>query len=258
MFYELGTPVHASTRLDRRTFLGASAALGFLGTRISTSAQISTPTSHAEGDADAVAALTSAGQALFDLDTFSFSLETISGSSTIFTGVELESVEGVVRRPIDMRATLTVRAMAQSITIRATAVNGSFYIQDPLSGGSWQNLGEAPELANMINPDWMIQLAISQIKDAQITSDSDETTLVEGYFDLSESLQYLNAESRDTLGSYLAQSPVDVAFWITTSTSLITRAELYGPIFAAESADVEKRIELGAFNEPVDIATPAL
>lgn len=255
MIYELGTPVHSSTRIDRRTFVGSAIALGLFGSVMDVVAQTATPASDAEGDADALAVLQSAAEAILELDSFTFSLETINGSSSIFPGVEIRSIKGAVRRPMDVRATLTVHALIQTLTLSAVAVDGDLYIQNPLNAGAWENMGSAPEMVNMINPDWILQLALSQIQDAHITSVKDEVTLIEGYFDLSNALQNLDEESQETLGEYLAQSPVDIAFWINAD-NLITAAELYGPIFSSESADVEKRIELSDFNEPVNIEVP--
>ncbi len=255
MTYDRGISRRMHAGISRRTFLGSAAALMAFAEMTPVLGQESTPASQAEGDADALVVLEAAGKAVLALDTFTFALTTINGSSTIFPGVELVSVEGAVRRPIDLAATLTVKAIVQTMEISAVAVDGDFYIQDPLSGGKWQEVGSASEIANMVNPDWIIVAAVRLIKDAKITSDADELTLVEGYVDFSESLSNLEGADLSQLEEYLADDPIDVAFWINAD-NLIERVELYGPIFASESADVEKRIELTDFNEPVDIERP--
>lgn len=257
MTYDLGITRRMPNSVSRRTFLGSAAALMAFAELWPAHAQDSTPVSQAEGDADALAVLEEAGKAVLALDTFAFELTTINGSSTIFPGVELVSVEGAVRRPIDLAATLTVKAIVQTIEISAVAVDGDFYIQDPLGGGKWQEMGSASEIANMVNPDWIIVAAVRLIKDAKITSDADDLTLIEGYLDFSESLSQADGGDLSQLEDFLADGPIDVAFWINTD-NLIERVELYGPIFASESADVEKRIELSSFNEPVDIERPAV
>jgi hypothetical protein len=141
--------------------------------------------------------------------------------------------------------------------IGAVAVDGEFYVQDPLSGGNWQQFGSAQGIANMVNPDWIIVAAVNQIKDASITDESDESTLVEGYLDFSETLSQAQGGDSAELEQLLAMKPVDIAIWIN-GDNLIERVELYGPIFASESPDVEKRIELGGFNEPVEIEKPVV
>lgn len=255
MSYDLGIRGSSRPRITRRSMIASALAFSTFASVAPTFAQSSTPASQAEGDADALAVLRSAGSEVLALDTFTFSMETIAGSSTIFPGVELISVEGEVQRPMDVSATLTVSAFTQTMTASAVIVDGEVYVQNPLSAGAWESMGSAPEIANMINPDWLLLAAINLIQDAHITSEKDGITLVEGYVNLSETLGDLDTGDMQELEQFLATGPVDVAFWIDES-NLINAAELYGPIFANESPDVEKRIELAGFNEPVQIEVP--
>lgn len=257
MTYDSGAIYHASTRVSRRSFVGSLAGLGALATVAPAFAQIATPANQSEGDADALEVLKAAGSNVLALDTFTFSLETTAGKSTVFPGVELVSVDGAVRRPIDLSATLNVKALTQTMEISAVSVDGEFYVQDPLSGGAWQNLGSAPEISSMINPDWMVMAAVNLIQDANITSQKDDVTLIEGYINLADSMGELEGAEMEQVKQFLASGPVDVAFWIDEA-NYITTVELYGPFFASESADVEKRIEFSGFNEPVDIEKPAV
>ena len=157
---------------------------------------------------------------------------------------------------MDVSATLSVSVFMQTMNISAVVVEGDVYVQNPLSGGAWENMGSAPEIATMINPDWILLAAINLIQDASITGERDGVTLIEGYVDLFESIGDLGeGQDLQQLEQFLASGPVDVAFWIDPG-NYITQAELYGPIFASESPDVEKRIELANFNEPVEIFVP--
>lgn len=255
MTYDLGISVRTTPRTSRRSMIGSALAFGAFATVAPAWAQSSTPASKAEGDADALEVLRAAGSQMLELDTFSFNMDTISGSSTIFPGVELVSLEGAVRRPMDVSATLNVKLFTQTMAISAVVVDGDVYVQDPLSGGAWQNMGSAPQIATMINPDWILLAAINLIQDAQVTSERDGVTLIEGSINLSETLGELDQQDLQELEQFLASGPVDVAFWID-GDNYITRAELYGPIFSSESPDVEKRIELTDFNEPVEIVAP--
>ncbi len=256
MNLEPGIPLRTPARTSRRTFASGVVAAFALSTT-GLFAQESTPESRAEGDSDAVAVLKKSGQAVLALDTFTFDMQTTHGSSTIFPGVELISVVGAVRRPFDLQATLTVKALVQTMEISAVSVDGEFYIQDPLSGGAWQQFGGAGDVVNMVNPDWIILAAVNLIQDAHITDESNDSVIVEGYLDFAESLSQGGANDVSELEGVLAEGPVDVAIWIN-GDSIIERVELYGPIFAAESPDVEKRIELGGFNEPVEIKKPMI
>lgn len=257
MSYDHAIKASTSPRISRRTLLGSALAFGTLASIAPTFAQTSTPASQAEGDSDALELLRAAGAQVLDLETFTFSMETISGSSTIFPGVELNSVRGAVRRPMDVAATLNVKVFVQTMEVSAVVVDGDVYVQDPLSGGAWQDMGSAPQIATMINPDWILLAAINLIQDAHITSERDDLTLVEGFMNLNEMLADFESQDSSQLEDFLASGPVDVAFWID-SDNHITRAELYGPIFSSESPDVEKRIELSGFNEPVEIVAPKI
>lgn len=251
---------YASTgTFSRRSLLAGVVALGAFGGVVPVMAQPATPPeSQAEGDADAVAVLQAAGDAVLALDTFEFTMETIAGQSTILPSVELVSVQGKVRRPIDIEAKLKVKALMQTMEASAVGVDGEFYLQNPLDG-SWMSMGSASEVATMINPDWILTMAINQIKDAKITSDGNDQTLIEGHVNLFETLSDVGGQGAEMeqMKQFLAEGPVDVAFWINKD-NLIERAEIYGPIFSAESPDVEKRIELSRFNEPVEIEVPAM
>lgn len=256
MSYHAAIKASSSPRVTRRSMIASAFALGTFATIAPALAQDSTPASKAEGDADALKVLRLAGQQVLDLETFMFSMNTIAGSSTIFPGVEVNSIEGSVRRPMDVSATLNVSVFMQTMNISAVVVDGDVFVQNPLSGGAWENMGSAPQVSTMINPDWLLLAAINLIKDASITGERDGVTLVEGYINLFETLGELSeGKELQELEQFLASGPVDVAFWID-SENYITQAELYGPIFANESPDVEKRIELTDFNEPVEIFVP--
>lgn len=257
MSYDLDIRASSRPRITRRSMIASALAFSAFASVAPTFAQTPAPASQAKGDADALEVLKSAGSAVLALDTFTFSMETTAGSSTIFPGVDLNSVEGEVRRPMDVSATLTVSAFTQTMSASAVVVDGEVYVQNPLSGGAWESMGSAPEIANMINPDWILLAAINLIQDARITSEKDGITLVEGYVNLSETMGEMNAGDMQELEQFLATGPVDVAFWINED-NLIEAAELYGPIFANESPDVEKRIELAGFNEPVQIEVPEI
>lgn len=257
MEYESDIRASSRPRVTRRSLISSAIAFSAFASVLPVLAHQETPVSQAEGDADALEVLRSAGTEVLELDTFTFSMETINGSSTIFPGVELISVEGAVERPMDVSATLTVSAFTQTMIASAVVVDGDVYVQNPLSGGAWENMGSAPEIATMINPDWLLLAALNLIQDASVTNERDGVTLVEGYINLSDSITDVAEQDLQELEQFLATGPVDVAFWIDEN-SLIHQAELYGPIFANESPDVEKRIELSGFNEPVDIEPPSI
>jgi hypothetical protein len=220
-----------------------------------------TPETALEGETDAVALLESAVEAIAALETFGFELVTTRGSSTIFQGLELKSVEGVVRRPLDIEATVTVGLPIGEMSATAVGLDGEFWVQDPLTGSEWISLGSDPQIQALINPDQLLLYAVRLVKDAQITGketiNGEETTMVEGtvdFYSMIESAAGMAGES-DMVGQLLVEGPKDVTFWIDGENRVV-EGEIRGPIFTTESDDVVKVLSLFDFNEPVEIEAP--
>ena len=226
-----------------------------------TPAPSGTPVTAVEGDADAVALLEAAAGALAALETFGFELATTRGVSTILEGFELKDVEGVVRRPLDVEAEVTLGLPIGEITIKAVGVDGEFWIQDPLSDGEWISLGGDPQIQSLINPAALITSAVRLVQDAQITGTEKvggiETTVVEGTVDFSSELKSIAnlAGESESLQQYLAEGARDVTFWIDEENRVV-ELEIRGPLFAAESDDVVRVLRFFDFNEPVQIEVP--
>ncbi|HWV23044.1 MAG TPA: LppX_LprAFG lipoprotein [Thermomicrobiales bacterium] len=221
-----------------------------------------TPETEIEGDSDAVALLQSAVTAVAALDTFRFDLKTTRGSSTIFQGLDLKGVTGAVRRPMDIEATVTVSLPFGEISVTAIGLDGEFWVQDPLTSGSWISLGGNSQVQALINPDQLLLYAVRLVHDAKITGtekvDGVDTTVVEGTVDFYDTLQRLlsGTDAGATIEQGLAQGAKDVTFWIDDQNRVV-EAEIRGPIFSTESDDVVRDLSLYDFDQPVDIERPA-
>lgn len=252
--------------VSRRLFLlgGASAAVGLVampGGRTAVAQEpVATPDVRLEGDEDAVALLESAANAIAELDTFAFSLETTRGTSTIMEGFELKNVEGVVRRPVDVQATITMGIPFGEISATAVGVDGEFWVEDPLSADeTWIYLGSDPQFQALINPDRLILLAVRLVQDAQITGTEKvagaETTIVEGTVDFVAAAEAAIGDDASMIAEFLAEGPKDVIFWIDEEHRVV-EAEIVGPLLTTESEDVVRVLSLFDFNEPVEIEIP--
>jgi hypothetical protein len=253
--------------MNRRIFtLGSAGVAGAVAAKPAlrlVSAQESTPEAspavQVTGDPDAVDLLNAAAEAMAALDTFAFELETTQGSATILEGLELKTIEGVVRRPVDIEATLSVSVPFGTIDVTAVGVDGSFWVEDPLSGGEeWISLGSDQELQSIINPDALILLAIRLVQDAKIAGteeiDGAETTMVEGTVDFYAAADAAMGSS-EMLSDIIAEGQKDVTFWIDGEKRVV-EAEIRGPITVSESDDVVRVLRIFEFNEPVEIETP--
>ncbi len=264
------TPFHPLTGMPtrtlsrRRVLFGAGAAAALLARGVAVSAQTpaASPETNISGEDDAVAILQRAAQAMADLDTFAFEMQTVRGTSTILSGFELESVAGVVRRPTDLQAEVAVSIPLGKLQIGAISLDGVFYIQDPLSDGSWMEIGQMGEVQTLINPDVLILNAVRLVQDARVIGtekiDGREATTIEGMVDFSGLLDTVTAaagEEASAMESLLAGEPVQVSFWIDEDDRIV-EVEMIGPIFASESDDVVRVVSLFDFNEPVEIEAP--
>jgi hypothetical protein len=254
-----GLSAHALSRRGVLLGTGALIAAKLAGSSaVSAQGGVATPELQVEGEPEAVAMLERAAEALAALDSFAFEMTTARGSSTILSGFELKSVSGVVRRPTDLQADVEISIPLGNLTVSAISLDGVFYIQDPLSDGSWMELGEMGEIQTLVNPDVLILNAVRQVQDARIAStakvDGRNASIVEGTVDFSGLLDQFG-EGQEQMQSLLADDPVQVGFWIDDADRIV-EVEMFGPIFASESDDVVRILTLSDFNEDVEIEAP--
>lgn len=212
------------------------------------------------GDPDAIALLRDAAGAMADLDTFQFEITTTRGQSTILQGLEVETISGAVRRPIDFTATVAVGLPFGSIDLTAVGIDGRAYIQDPLSSGEWIELEGSEQAVALINPDTLILSSIGVVQDARIegTEDIDgvETTRVAGTIDFAASAEQLSGGSVE-LPAEISSELVDLLIWIDDQKRIV-EIEIAGPLVVTESDDVVRTVSFFGFDEPVEIEAPPL
>ena len=155
---------------------GAIAGLTLLPTLRSVGAQ--TPESGdvpvIAGDPDAVALLGQAVQAMTDLDTFHFFIETTSGTTNIMDVLEIGDIEGDVRRPYDFQTTVNATLFMGTIDITAVGVDGNVVIEDPTSStGAWIDLGTDSATLSILNPDYLFLSAVGILRDVKLDGEED-------------------------------------------------------------------------------------
>ena len=212
------------------------------------------------GEPEATSLLRDAAAAMAGLDTFQFEIATTRGQSTILQGLEVQTIAGAVRRPLDFTATVTVGLPFGSIDLSAVGVGGRAYIQDPLSNGEWIELAGAEQAVALINPDTLILSSISVIQDARIegTEDIDgaETTRIAGTIDFAASAEQLGGGAVE-LPAEISSEPVDLLVWVDEQNRIV-EIEIAGPLLATENDDVVRTVSFFGFDEPVEIEAPPL
>lgn len=240
---------------------GAIAAIA-VAPAIHSAAQSSTPdaaTPAISGDRDAVSLLTMAVEAMTALETFHFLIETTSGESTILDVLEIDSIEGDVRRPYDFQTTVSASLLMGTIEVTAIGIDGQISIEDPTSADeAWIDLGADTTTLSLLNPDYLLLRAVGVVQDAEFAGEGDfdgvPTRTIIGTVSLANVAGDLFGEQMP-LPSELSPDPVDLTVWID-ERNFVLGVEIVGPVLAAESMDVVRLITFSAFNEPVEIEAP--
>lgn len=224
-FHPLITPYNPR-RLGRRRLLmigggGLAAAMAAPRLTLVAAQDMASPEATGDfevtGEDDAVAMLRQAAQVMADLETFSFEIATISGETSIFGMLTLESIEGSVRRPLDFTATVDVSTPIGSMSVTAVGIDGSAWIQNPLSDGEWISFTEVGDIAAIVNPDSLILGSINVIQDATIegsdTIDGVEALRIAGTVDISEMADRVTADTGE-LPAELSTEPLGIMIWL--------------------------------------------
>lgn len=249
-------------RLNRRRFTALAAVSVATVAWGDAAAAQSTPAATPSGAQDAVALLNAAAGAMAKLQTFHFELSTPSGSASIMQGLELKSIKGDVRRPVDFKTIITASIPFGTVDLTVIGLGGEIWVQDPMAkNDQWisltKNSGMDPgTITTFVNPDVLILRAVSYLHDAKITGQEKvggaQTSRVEGQASLAGLGKMMNTENGPTA---LATAPIPTTIWVD-GDKRIREIELAGQILTSESSDVVHDIAFSAFDKPVDIQKP--
>lgn len=225
-------------------------------------------------DADAEALLRRSAAAMADVSSFHFELTTPRGQTVVLDQFELLGLEGDVLRPESFRATVTGRAAMIDLSLDVVGIGSRLWVSDPTSqeGGYFElDLGAeagAPgsSPADLLNPDRLLLQAVEVIEGASVGGEDEidgvEVTRIDGTFDPARVVRAAGdgtpaAETaEEALPDVIVGDPLPVAIWIDAE-GRVRRLEVAGPLLATEAADVVRRLDLSAFDEPVEIVAPA-
>lgn len=203
-----------------------------------------------------------AAATMASLESFHFELSTPRGETVFLEGLELAGLEGDVQRPDRFQASATARAAIVELSVDVVGIGTRLWVTDPTQEGQqFQELdlsGEAGEggasLVDLLNPDRVLLEAVTFIEEPTVAGEDEidgaPTTRVDGTFDLSR----LQAEGTPVPG-LRTDRPLPVSIWIDAE-GRVRRLELEGPLTTAEMPDVVRRLDLTAFDEPIEIEPP--
>lgn len=215
---------------------------------------------NAQETAEAEALLRNSAEAMAEVSSFHFELSTPRGQTLVLDNFELHGLEGDVQRPDRFRATVSAEAAMLDLSVDVVGVGSRLWVSNPTAQeGGYIELDLAAEAggspADLINPDQLLLQAIELIEEPRINGrdeiDGVPVTRIDGRFDPDR----VTAAGTPAAGEGAAGEALPIAIWIDDEGRL-RRLELAGPLVEGEGAEVVRRLDLSAFDEPVDIQPP--
>jgi hypothetical protein len=216
-------------------------------------------TEPAVADPEAVALLERAAETMGEVSSFHFVLRNERGSTSIVEGLEVESFEGDVQRPDRFQAEVTASFGGVPLEVRIVGIGTRIWISSPLTGENiYQELpAEAATLG--LNPDGLLRTAIGVIQEPRIVGedevDGEPTTLVAGLVDFQALAEATPTALDAPPAEDLPSEPLPVQIWIDEADRVV-RLRLEGPLTPVDPDNVVRRLDLSAFDEPVEIEPP--
>ena len=212
---------------------------------------------------DAAGMLEEAVRAMAALSSFHFELSTPRGQTLVIQQLELIRLEGDVQRPDRFRGTIEARAAVIELSVDVVGIGTQLWVSDPSSeeGGYFEL--EIPSVggeqfaspADFINPDRILLRAVDLIEEPSLGGEDEidgvAVTRIDGVFDPAS----VTGGGEGTATASLAGQPLPLAIWIDDEFR-VRRLEVAGPFIASEAPDVVRRLDLSAFDEPVEIIAP--
>ena len=233
--------------------------------------------STSQDDAEARAILEGAATAMAGVQSFQFSLTTEQGQTIIMDTLELKDVNGAVQRPDRFQATVSASVAILNVDVEVVGIGTQVWVKNPLgqaAGGEeyievdLSEVGAEQALAELVNPDRILLRAVDLLENPVVRGEDEidgvATTVIEGTFDPNDAIGMVQgtpeadgaAATEDALESGLDfAGPIPTLIWID-GDGLVRRIRVEGPIIASEESDVVRRLDIFAYNEPVEIVAP--
>ena len=251
--------MHRTTRIEAWRPLALLAALGIPLALASASAVGQTEPAGDDADQAAVELLQRAAETMADVSSFHFVLRNERGSTSIIEGLEVESFEGDVQRPDRFQAEVTASFAGVPVQVRIVGIGTRIWFSNPLGGEDVYQELPAEAATAALNPDALLRAAVAAIQDPVIIGedeiDGEPATLVAGSVDFARLALGTPTPADAPPDPDLPTEPLPVQIWIDEAGRVV-RLRLEGPLTPVEPDNVVRRLELSAFDEPVDIQPP--
>lgn len=187
--------------------------------------------------------LSSAADALEEVDSFHFLLTHENGGTEIVLDLEMQRAEGDVIVPDRLRAEVEAEA-AGGIDVDTTviAVGEDLFFENPFGGGF---VDADFSIQDILDP---TQGAVALLRAAPEDSEYGGSETIDGE-DTLRVVATIDAGQLDRLIPSADDGfPVEVTLWVGKEDRLLRRILILGPLNADEPNDIERLIEISDFN----------
>lgn len=169
------------------------------------------------------------------------------------SGVSLTYVDGDLAVPDRLRARIAGTLQGVPLTSELIVVGDRYFLKNPFTG-KWQTVSIAMRAVTFFDPAKGVLAVIRHATGLKQDGSED----VGGV-----SCHRLKGKVRadavaPLLGTKAGANLVPVELWIGKDDSQLRRIRLSGPLAPGEPADAVRTVELSAFDEPVQVAAPAV
>ncbi|HKG25438.1 MAG TPA: LppX_LprAFG lipoprotein [Thermomicrobiales bacterium] len=184
--------------------------------------------------------------------SYRFVLTYEDGKTTIYRQINMEKAEGAVQRPDRFQATVEAKLGPVTVDVDIVSVEGRVWVQ---VAGVEEEVGINEDVARvLLDPTAILIGAAASIRQPVMVGDEQidgiTATRIAGVADPSD----LGVGAENPLLTTAGPLPVELTI---TDDGHIVGLWLDGALIRADSEDVVRRMDLSAFDQPVQIEAPA-
>lgn len=203
-------------------------------------------------EAQTAGLLATAAATMQAVTSYHFTLTYEEGTTTIYRRIKMEKAEGAVLRPDRFKATIEAKLGPLSVDVEVVSVGGRLWVT---TAGVGEELDIDEAVARvLLDPTAILTGAAGAIREPVVVGegqlDGVAVTRIAGTVEASA----LEAGADNPVLANEAPMPVELAI---DAQGHIVSLRLDGPLVAADSDDVVRRLDLSEFDQPVEIEPPA-
>lgn len=200
-------------------------------------------------DVDAEALLEAAAARMDGVTSFHFKVDHENGVTPIVAGLGMTTAEGDVQGADRMQIEVNARFAGTNVRVNLVILPDESYLSNPITG-RWER--QDLDISQFFDPSNGVTALMRAVTGAKTVGresiDGVDVYVVEATVD-SGDLDLFVSQSQ-------AGTPVAARVWIGVDDPLVYRVQVEGPLSPGEDAGIVRRLDLSAFDEPIEITAP--